>query len=326
VGLESLAKAIVANMKNRITELTGARYPILLGPMRFISLGEMAASVSASGGFGQVAGSGLSPQRIREEIQRARSLTSAPIGVNIPVYRPNALEALEAAIEEGVRTITTSAGDPGKLTGRIKEAGLKVLHKCSTVSMARKAQDAGVDGVIASGTEAGGHVNRQEITTFALIPQLVDVLEIPVVAAGGVGDGRGLLAALSLGAEGVEMGTRFLATREAPVPDDYKRRLVSSGCDSTVIIGKTAMPCRVIRNRAAAALERMELQGAPKEQINAYADELYCHADAERGVMPAGQITGLIGSVLNISEVIETIIRETRVRLTDITDFFREGV
>jgi enoyl-[acyl-carrier protein] reductase II len=320
-----LIKEGISTMKNRITELTGAQFPILLGPMRFISLGEMAGAVSDSGGFGQIGASGLTLDRLREEIRKARSLTCAPIGVNIPVYRPNALETLEVAIEEGIKTITTSAGDPNKLTGRIKEAGLKVFHKCSTVSMARKAQDAGVDGVIASGAEAGGHVSREQIATFALIPQLVDVLEIPVIAAGGIGNGRAFLAAIALGAEGVEMGTRFLATREAPISEGYKKRIVSAGCEETTIIGKTAMPSRVLRNKAATRVERMEFNGAPKEQINAYADEFYCHEDPDKAIMPAGQIAGLIGSVVSVRDVIETIIREARNCLPVVNDFFKEG-
>jgi enoyl-[acyl-carrier protein] reductase II len=316
-------KENTGNMHSRITELTGARYPILLGSMRFISLGEMAGIVSENGGFGQIGASGLTIGRLREEIRKARSLTDAPIGINIPVYRPNAFETLEVAIEEGVRTITTSAGDPNKLAGRIKEAGLKVLHKCSTVSMARKAQDAGVDGVIASGAEAGGHVSREQITTFALIPQLVDALRIPVVAAGGIGDGRGLLAAFALGAEGVEVGTRFLATSEAPVSEGYKSRIISADCDGTILIGRTAMPSRVLRNQAAAVVEQMERDGASKEQINAYADEFYCHDDPDKAIMPAGQIAGLIGTVVSVREVIEAIIGEARTRLADVNCYFQ---
>lgn len=309
-------------VRTRITDLTGAQYPILLGPMRFISLGEMAALVSESGGFGQIAGSGLTPERMREEIRKARRLTRAPFGVNIPVYRKNARETLEVVIEEGIRTITTSAGDPQILAGRIKAAGLKVLHKCSTVSVAVKAQDAGVDGVIASGVEAGGHVGRQEITTFSLIPQLVDALKIPVVAAGGIADGRGVFAAFALGAEGVEMGTRFLATTEAPVPEGCKSRIVAAGCDGTAIIGKTAMPARVLRNQGAAAIAAMELQGVPRERIDAYADEFYCHEDTDKAIMPAGQIAGLISSVGSIREVMETVVQETVQRFRVLGDFF----
>lgn len=309
-------------MKNRVTELTGARYPLFLGPMRFISLGELAGAVSAGGGFGQIGASGLSAEKLREEIRKARRLTFAPIGVNIPVYRPNALEALEVAIEEGIGTITTSAGDPRKLATRVKEAGLKVLHKCSTLSMAKRAQDAGVDGIIASGAEAGGHVGREQIGTFALLPQLADALEAPVVAAGGIADGRGLLAAFALGAEGVEIGTRFLATREAPVSEGYKQRILAAGCDGTMIIGKTAMPSRVLTNRAAAEVEQLERDGAAREKISAYGDEFYCHEDPERAIMPAGQIAGLIRSVVSVGEAIETIVREARIRLNDMEEIF----
>ncbi|MBI4763593.1 MAG: nitronate monooxygenase [Deltaproteobacteria bacterium] len=223
-------------MQNRITEILGTRYPLILGPMRLITLGEMAAAVSNSGGFGQIGASGASAELLITEIRKAKDLTSRPFGVNIPIYRPNAFEALEIAIEAGIRTITTSAGDPGRMIRRIKEAGMKVLHKVSTVKMALKAQEAGVDGVIATGFEAGGHVGRESITTFCLVPLLVEALEIPVVAAGGIGDGRGLLAAFALGAEGVEMGTRFVATRECSSPDWYKESILHARDSSTMIL------------------------------------------------------------------------------------------
>jgi enoyl-[acyl-carrier protein] reductase II len=177
-------------MKNRITEILGSEYPIIQGAMRRISLGVLAAAVSRAGGFGIVGASGMEGNALRAEIRKARSLTGRPFGLNIPIYRPNASEALEIAVEEGLRTITTSAGDPGKVIRRVKEAGLKILHVVATVDMARKAEAAGVDGVIAVGAEGGGHVGRDEISTLVLIPQVVDAVRIPVVAAGGIGDGR----------------------------------------------------------------------------------------------------------------------------------------
>lgn len=311
-------------MKNRITKITGSRYPILLGPMRLISLGEMAAAVSNSGGFGQIAASGLASDRLRSEIRKAKKLSQAPIGVNIPVYRPNAFEALEMAIEEGILTITTSAGDPNKLMKRIKEAGLKVLHKCSTVEMAKKAEEAGVDGVIASGVEAGGHVSRDEISTLTLVPQLVDALKIPVVAAGGVGDGRGLLAVMSLGAEGVEMGTRFLATKECPVPEIYKKYILKAESNGTMIVTRKALPTRVLKNEGAERIKEMEEQGATKEEINALADRIYCNDDAHNSLMPAGQIAGMIGKILNINEVIPALFDEAKALSTRVFEFFRE--
>jgi enoyl-[acyl-carrier protein] reductase II len=311
-------------MKTRITEITGSKYPILLGPMRLISLGEMAAAVSNSGGFGQIAASGLTSDRLRSEIRKAKELSRSPIGINIPVYRPNAFEALEIVIEEGIRTITTSAGDPKKLIDRIKGSGLKVLHKCSTVDMGKRAEEAGVDGVIASGTEAGGHVSRDEISTLALIPQMVNALRIPVVAAGGVGDGRGVLAVMALGAEGVEMGTRFLATKECFIPEVYKKHILSAKCDGTLIVGKKALPMRVLKNRGAEKIREMEERGASKEEISALADEMYCHDDPDHSLMPAGQISGMIKEIPAISEVILNLINEAKALSANVANFFKE--
>jgi enoyl-[acyl-carrier protein] reductase II len=311
-------------MVNRIAKITGSKYPILLGPMRLISLGEMAAAVSNSGGFGQIAASGLTSARLRSEIRKAKELSQGPIGVNIPIYRPNAFEALEITIEEGIRTITTSAGDPKKLIGRVKGAGLKVLHKCSTVDMGKKAEEAGVDGVIASGTEAGGHVSRDEISTLALIPQMVNALKIPVVAAGGVGDGRGLLAVMALGAEGVEMGTRFLATKECLIPEIYKQHILSAKSDGTLIVGRRALPMRVLKSKGAEKIRAMEEKGAAKEEINALADQMYCRDDPDNSLMPAGQISGMIEEILDISEVILSLINEAKALSANVSNFFKE--
>ncbi|HQI80204.1 MAG TPA: nitronate monooxygenase, partial [Deltaproteobacteria bacterium] len=193
--------------KNTITELLGCDYPVISGPMRLITLGRMAAIVSNAGGFGVIAASGLSREDLVRELRIARSLTARPFGVNIPVYRPNAAEALEVCIDMGVRVVYTSAGSPAKFMDAIKRAGLRVIHKVSSMDMARKAQSAGVDAVVAMGFEAGGHIGREGVTTFCLIPALVRALRIPVIASGGIGDGGGLLAALALGARGVEIGT-----------------------------------------------------------------------------------------------------------------------
>ena len=208
-------------MYNRITKILGTKFPLIQGPMRQLTMGEMAAAVSNCGGFGQIAASGASGEQLRSEIIRAQSLTDKPFGINIPIFRPNAFEALEIAIESGIKTITTSAGNPTKLIDRIKEANLRVLHKVSTLDMALKAESLGVDAVIAMGYEAGGHIGREDTTTFCLVPQLANSLKIPVVAAGGIGDARGLVAALALGAEGVEVGTRLVATQECPAPDFF---------------------------------------------------------------------------------------------------------
>ena len=301
-------------MKNRITEILGSEYPVIQGAMRRISLGELAAAVSRAGGFGIIGASGMEANALRAEVRRARSLTDRPFGMNIPIYRPNAFEALEIAVEEGVKTITTSAGDPGKVIRRVKEAGLKILHVVATVDMARKAEAAGVDGVIAVGAEGGGHVGRDEISTLVLIPPVVDAVRIPVVAAGGIGDGRGLVAALALGAEGVQMGTRFLATQESPVPSVYKQAILTARDDGTMIAARKGYPIRVLKNRAAVAVREMDEKGATQAEINAFVDSL---ADKGKGgeaegLMSAGQVAGLIGDIKTAEEVIRGIVAEAR--------------
>jgi enoyl-[acyl-carrier protein] reductase II len=301
-------------MKNRITEILGSEYPIIQGAMRRISLGVLAAAVSRAGGFGIVGASGMEGNALRVEIRKARSLTGRPFGLNIPIYRPNALEALEIAVEEGLQTITTSAGDPGKIIRRVKEAGLSILHVVATVDMARKAEAAGVDGVIAVGAEGGGHVGRDEISTLVLIPQVVDAIRIPVVAAGGFGDGRGIAAAFALGAEGVQMGTRFLATQESPVPPVYKQAILTARDDGTMIAARKGYPIRVLKNQAALAVREMDEKGATQAEINAFVDSL---ADKGKGgevegLMSAGQVAGLIGEIKTVEEVIRGMVAEAK--------------
>lgn len=301
-------------MKNHLTEILGSEYPIMQGAMRLITLGEMAAAVSRSGAFGIIAASGLEADKLRQEIRKARSLTDKPFGVNIPIYRPNALEALEVVIAEGIKTITTSAGDPHKIIGRVKEAKIKMLHVISTVDMAKKAESAGVDAVIAIGHEGGGHVGREEISTLVLIPQVVDAVQIPVVAAGGIADGRGLIAALALGAQGIQMGTRFLATKECPISAAYKQALVEAKDTGTMVAAQKGLPLRVLKNRAALAVRRMEENGASQQEINAFVDSLYRQVAAEKEdrLMSAGQIAGLIKNIMTVEELINCLMKEAK--------------
>ncbi len=296
-------------MKNRVTEILGSEYPIIQGAMRLISLGEMAAAVSRSGGFGIIAASGLEGDRLRAEIRKARALTNKPFGINIPIYRPNAFEALEIAIEEGVKTITTSAGDPGKVIRRVKEAGLKILHVVATVEMAKKAEAVGVDGVIAVGAEGGGHVGRDEISTLVLIPQVRDAVRIPLVAAGGIADGRGWVAAFALGAEGIQMGTRFLATKECPISETYKDLILRADDHSTMIAAQKGFPIRVLKNKAALSLRAMDEKGASQEEINAFVDALSRGAedDRENRLWTAGQICGMIQSIASVEELMQNM-------------------
>lgn len=313
-------------MKNRITDILGIDYPLIQGPMRLITLGDMAAAVSNSGGFGQIAASGLSTDRLRSELKKANELTNRPFGINIPIYRPNAYDALEIAIDTGLKAITTCAGNPAKLIGRIKEAGLKVFHKASTVEMAKKAEACGVDGIIATGFEAGGHVGREWVTNFCLIPQLSDALKIPVVSAGGVADARGLLAAFALGAEGVEIGTVILSTRECHVPDFFKQLIIDAGSDSTVLLGKKAMPMRVLKNKA------VEMIGSPDKskedrELDSQSDKKYIaesDVDADSAIMPCGQVSGLIREIKSVTELMPEMINKARVLSLQLQDTFQE--
>ena len=289
-------------MKNRVTEILGTEYPLIQGAMRLITLGEMAAAVSRSGAFGVIGASGLEGDRLRAEIRKARTLTDKPFGINIPVYRPNASEALEIAIEEGVKTVITSAGDPGKLIRRVKEAELRILQVVAVVDMARKAEAAGVDAVISLGFEGGGHVGRDEVATMVLVPQVVDAVKIPVIAAGGIGDGRGLVAAMALGAEGIQMGTRFLATKECPIEETYKQAILEAKDNGTIIAARKGYPLRVFKNNAAMMIRKMDESGAGQEEINAYVDKIIrgSQDDRENRLMSAGQVSGMIKGIISV--------------------------
>ncbi len=311
---------------NRITRILGSSYPIIQGAMRMITLGEMAAAVSNCGGFGQIAASGLSNDKLRAELKRARELTDRPVGVNIPIYRPNAFDALEIAIEMGVKTVTTSAGNPAKMMERIREARLCVVHKVSNESMARKAQSAGVDAVVVTGFEAGGHIGRNDVSTLCMVPQIVDALDIPVVAAGGIGDARGLVAAFALGAEGVEMGTRFLATQECSVPSFFKERVCSASSDETFILGKNEMPIRVLRNKMTEQLEKMG-EAEADEFLGKSGDSTYVQEGGNRedATMPCGQSVGVVKRIASLSEVFVELIRESEEISRRLGNFFGGG-
>jgi enoyl-[acyl-carrier protein] reductase II len=294
-------------MKNALIDILGTQYPVIQGPMRFISLGKMAADVSKYGGFGQIAAYGLKPQRLRKELKEAQNLTDKAFGVNFPIYRPEIEELIDVAIEEGVKTVTTSAGNPEKFINKIKNAGLKVLHKVSTVEMARKAEDAGVDGIIATGFEAGGHVGRDEITTFCLIPQLVKNLGIPIVAAGGIAQARQIKAVFSLGADGVEVGTRFLATKECPVPDYFKQMILKAKSDSTILIRRGALPMRVLNNMAAQRILILDNARENETKINELIDSLYVSDDEQNSILPCGQVAVMIDELMTIEEVMSNL-------------------
>lgn len=304
-------------IKNRITEILGTSYPLLQGPMRLLTLGEIAAAVSNSGGFGQIAASGLPGDQLRKEVEKARGLTDRPFGVNVALHRANASEALEIVIEMGIKTITTSGADPSRIMDRLRKAGLKVLHKVSSVRTALKAEAAGVDAVIATGYEAGGHIGRGDVTTFCLVPELCNALKIPVVAAGGVAGAEGLLAALALGAEGIEVGTRFLATEECPVVDVWKQSILKANCESTIVVGEgTAMPVRVLRKETVETVGGI-LEGEKSIGVD---EELMSGA-----THPCGQAAGLCNEITSITEVFPEMVEKAGLLSFKLYSLFEAG-
>ena len=219
----------------KITELFKIEYPIIQAGMVWVSGWKLASAVSNEGGLGLIGSGSMKPDLLREHIQKCKAAIDKPFGVNIPLLRGDAEELVKVTIEEGVKIVFTSAGHPGKYAARLKENNIKLVHVVPNIKFALKAEEAGCDAVVGEGVEAGGHNGSDQITTFSLIPQLVDAVKIPVIAAGGIADGRGILAALSLGAEGVQIGTRFAATVESSAHENYKRKIIESGDNDTVL-------------------------------------------------------------------------------------------
>lgn len=302
-------------LATRVTRMLGVRYPIIQGGMVWTAGSKLAVAVSAAGGLGLIGAGSMKPELLREHIRRARMATSSPVGVNIPLARGDAAELLDVSLDEGIRIFFTSSGTPVTHTGRLKAAGCIVVHVIAAVKHATKAADAGCDAVVAEGSEAGGHNGIDETTTMALVPQVADAVRLPVIAAGGIADGRGVAAAMALGAEAVQIGTRFAATIESSSHDTFKRLLVDAGDGGTVLTMKRLMPVRMLRTpfaaraldaerRGAAREELLELLGTKREKLG------MCEGDVEEGMFEAGQCAGLIRDVPRAGEVVRRMMEE----------------
>lgn len=297
-------------MKTRITELLGIEYPVIQGGMAWVAEYHLAAAVAAAGGLGLIGAASAPPEVVREQIREAKKLTDKPVGVNIMLLNPNAEEVARIVVEEGVKVVTTGAGNPGRFMEMWKNAGVKVIPVVASVAMAKMMERAGADAVVAEGTESGGHIGAA--TTMTLVPQVADAVNIPVVAAGGIADGRGLAAALMLGAEAVQMGTVFLTAREAVVHSNYKQKVIAAkDIDSEVTGRSTGHPVRCIRNRMTREYLKLEQEGASFEELehltlgtlrNAVVD-----GDVVNGTVMAGQIAGLIKEEKSCAEIIRGI-------------------
>ncbi len=302
-------------MTNKVCELFGIKYPIIQGGMVWVSGAKLAAAVSNAGGLGLIGAGSMKPDLLREHIKKAKTLTDKPFGVNIPIFSKYSEEQVRVSLEEGVKIFFMSAGSPKKYTSYLKEKGCIVVHVTSTATLAKKCEDAGVDAVVVEGFEAGGHNGRDELTTFVLIPQTKKLVNIPVIAAGGIATGEGIAAAFALGADGVQIGTRFAATVESSAHENYKKALVNAKDTDTMLYLKSIIPVRLVKNSLTLKIEELEKRCADVEELKKIIGE---HAakraifdgDVENGEIEAGQIAGLIEDIPAVSEVFQNLIKE----------------
>lgn len=300
-------------MKTKITELLEIRYPIIQGGMAWVADFHLAAAVSNAGGLGIIGAGGAPAQWVREQIKEAKKLTDKPFGVNIMLMNPEADDIAQVLIEEGVKVVTTGAGNPAKYMKGWKEAGVKVIPVVASCALARMMEKCGADAVIAEGTEAGGHIG--EITTMSLVPQVVDAVNIPVIAAGGIADGRGIAAAFMLGADAVQMGTQFVVTKECTVHQNYKDKIVKAkDIDSKVTGRTTGHPVRVLRNKMSNEYIKKENQGASFEELELLTlgglKKAVVDGDVIDGSVMAGQIAGLVKKEYSCRELIVRSVRQ----------------
>ena len=314
--------------QNRVCQILGTEYPIIQGAMALIAESNLAGAVSDGGGLGIIASGGARGNWVVNEIKKIRSMTEKPFGVNIMLLDPNVEEIIDIVCREKVPVVTTGAGNPGKYIKRLKENGIAVLPVVANQTLAKRVERAGADAVIAEGCEAGGHIG--EITTMAMIPQMVDSLSIPVIAAGGIGDGRGIAAAYMLGAEGVQVGTRFLTSDECIVARSYKDAILKARDSSTVATGRsTGHPVRVIKNKLARQVLEMEKNNVDAEKINEVCTGSLRRAvfsgDMEMGSVMSGQIAGLVSKEQPAAEIISEMFKEAAEIYEDRHSIFRTG-
>ncbi len=300
---------------NRITELFGIQYPVIAGGMVWCSGWRLAAAVSNAGGLGLLGAGSMHPETLIEHIDKMNAATDKPWGINIPLMYPEIDRLIEIIIEKGVKIVFTSAGSPKKYTARFHEAGIKVAHVVSSSKFAKKCEEAGVDAVVAEGFEAGGHNGREETTTLALIPQVREAISLPLIAAGGIGSGKAMLAAMALGAEGVQIGTLFAVSEESSASDAFKQLCVDLGEDGTMLALKKISPTRLIKNELFAKIAEAENRGAEADELR----ELLGRAASKRGIfegdlqngeLEIGQIASTIKEVKPVAQIMHELITD----------------
>jgi NAD(P)H-dependent flavin oxidoreductase YrpB (nitropropane dioxygenase family) len=320
-------------MKTQVTDLLGIRYPIIQGGMQWVGTAELASAVSNAGGLGILTAlTQPTPEDLRNEIARCRTMTNRPFGVNLTILPaikpPPYAEYLDAIIESGIKIVETAGNSPRDFIGKLKQHGIKIVHKCTAVRHALSAERHGVDIVSIDGFECAGHPGEDDITNLILIPAAVQALKIPVIASGGIGDGRGMAAALALGAQGINMGTRFMCTQEAPIHDNIKQALVNATERDTNLMFRTMHnTARVLKNAISNEVVAMEKQGAKFEDIRhlvtgARGRVALREGKVDDGVVSAGMVIGLIKDIPTCAELIERIVSECRTHLRKASAFF----
>ncbi len=302
-------------MNTKITELFKIKYPIIQAGMIWNSGWRLASAVSNAGGLGLLGAGSMYPEVLREHIQKCKKATTKPFGVNVPMLYPNIEEIIQIIIEEGVKIVFTSAGNPKIHTARLKENGITVVHVVSSVKFALKSQEAGVDAVVAEGFEAGGHNGREETTTFTLIPMVKEKLDIPLIAAGGIATGRGMLAAMILGANGVQVGSRFVASEESSAHIAFKNMVSEAKDGDTILTLKELAPVRLLKNKFAEEVIELYKTNPSVDEIRellgrARAKKGMFEGDLENGELEIGQIAGLINKVIPAAEIVKEMISE----------------
>lgn len=302
-------------MKTRITELFNIKYPIIQAGMIWCSGWRLASAVSESGGLGLIGSGSMYPDVLREHIQKCKAATKKPFGVNVPLLYPDIDKHIDIIIEEGVKIVFTSAGNPKTWTQKLKDHGITVVHVVSSKKFALKSQEAGCDAVVAEGFEAGGHNGREETTTLCLIPMVSDAVDIPVIAAGGIADGRAMFACLALGAEGVQIGSRFAASVESSAHDNFKHRIINTDEGSTVLTLKEITPVRMIKNEFYAQVEKAYINKASVDELKILlgrgrAKKGMFLGELEEGELEIGQISATIKEILPASVIIQNLLKE----------------
>ena len=305
-------------MKTRITELLGIEYPIIQGGMAWVAESHLAAAVSAAGGLGLIGGANAPAEVIRNYIREVKAVTDKPFGVNVMLMSPYADEVAKVIVEEGVKVVTTGAGNPEKYMEMWKAAGIKVIPVVASVALAKRMERYGADAVVAEGTESGGHIG--EATTMTLVPQVVDAVSIPVIAAGGIGDGRGIAAAFMLGAEAVQMGTRFLVAKECTVHQNYKDRVLKAKDIDSTVTGRThGHPVRCLRNQMTREYVKLENEGKSFEELEYLTlgtlRKAVQEGDVTNGTVMAGQIAGMVSKEQTYKEMIDEMMAQAETLL-----------